>query len=207
MNELLQIVQSNITTEDEKDAIIMTNKFEFILGLIGGILGILFSSFAIFIGFISDLGPIMDSTTGEIPTNTTMILGSISLIASILGIIGSILIKTKRTLGSLIMIISAIVGFLCISIVYILPGIFFLISSLMIIFRKTKLLHKNNIVSRKYIYVFLKYFRFINFDTHFLYAPTLTKKTIGTFSNRFFDHFCCSFKRRKKELFKTVSPT
>ncbi|AJG61748.1 hypothetical protein ABE42_39400 [Bacillus thuringiensis] len=116
----------------------MTNKFEFILGLIGGILGILFSSFAIFIGFISDLGPIMDSTTGEIPTNTTMILGSISLIASILGIIGSILIKTKRTLGSLIMIISAIVGFLCISIVYILPGIFFLISSLMIIFRKNK---------------------------------------------------------------------
>ncbi|HDR7339088.1 TPA: DUF4064 domain-containing protein, partial [Bacillus anthracis] len=106
-NELLQIVQSNITTEDEKDDIIMTNKFEFILGLIGGILGILFSSFAIFIGFISDLGPIMDSTTGEIPTNTTMILGSISLIASILGIIGSILIKTKRTLGSLIMIISA----------------------------------------------------------------------------------------------------
>lgn len=138
MNELLQIVQSNITTEDEKDAIIMTNKFEFILGLIGGILGILFSSFAIFIGFISDLGPIMDSITGEIPTNTTMILGSISLIASILGIIGSILIKTKRTLGSLIMIISAIVGFLCISIVYILPGIFFLISSLMIIFRKNK---------------------------------------------------------------------
>ena len=134
-NELLQIVQSNITTEDEKDDIIMTNKFEFILGLIGGILGI---SFAIFIGFISDLGPIMDSTTGEIPTNTTMILGSISLIASILGIIGSILIKTKRTLGSLIMIISAIVGFLCISIVYILPGIFFLISSLMIIFRKNK---------------------------------------------------------------------
>ncbi|MEB9527636.1 DUF4064 domain-containing protein [Bacillus anthracis] len=116
----------------------MTNKFEFILGLIGGILGILFSSFAIFIGFISDLGPIMDSITGEIPTNTTMILGSISLIASILGIIGSILIKTKRTLGSLIMIISAIVGFLCISIVYILPGIFFLISSLMIIFRKNK---------------------------------------------------------------------
>ena len=74
------------------------------------------------------------------------------------------------------MIISAIVGFLCISIVYILPGVFFLVSSLMIIFRKTKLLHKNNIVSRKHIYVFLKYFRFINFDTHFLYAPTLTKK-------------------------------
>ena len=95
-NELLQIVQSNITTEDEKDDIIMTNKFEFILGLIGGILGILFSSFAIFIGFISDLGPIMDSTTGEIPTNTTMILGSISLIASILGIIGSILIKQRE---------------------------------------------------------------------------------------------------------------
>ncbi|MGE6847612.1 DUF4064 domain-containing protein [Bacillus tropicus] len=111
----------------------MKNKLEFILGLIGGILGILLSLFAIFIGFISDLGPIMDSTTGEIPTNTTMILGGISLIASILGIIGSILIKTK-------------------------------------------LLHKNNIVSRKHIYVFLKYFRFINFDTHFLYAPTLTKK-------------------------------
>ncbi|MDA2311012.1 DUF4064 domain-containing protein [Bacillus cereus group sp. MYBK32-1] len=138
VNELLQVVQSNITTEDEKDDIIMKNKLEFILGLIGGILGILFSSFAIFIGFISDLGPIMDSTTGEIPTNTTMILGSISLIASILGIIGSILIKTKRTLGSLIMIISAIVGFLCISIVYILPGVFFLVSSLMIIFRKNK---------------------------------------------------------------------
>ena len=38
----------------------------------------------------------MDSTTGEIPTNTTMILGGISLIASILGIIGSILIKQRE---------------------------------------------------------------------------------------------------------------
>ena len=42
MNELLQIVQSNITTEDRKDNIIMKNKLEFILGLIGGILGFYF---------------------------------------------------------------------------------------------------------------------------------------------------------------------
>ena len=121
----------------------MTNKFEFILGLIGGILGILFSSFAIFIGFISDLGPIMDSTTGEIPTNTTMILGSISLIASILGIIGSILIKTKNIRQFNHDNFSDSWIFMYLNCVY-FTRYFFLISSLMIIFRKTKLLHKIN---------------------------------------------------------------
>ncbi|MBC6972458.1 DUF4064 domain-containing protein [Bacillus sp. Xin] len=114
----------------------MKRKIEFILGIIGGILGILISLLIMFIGYLNELGPVLESSTGEVPTNKNMILGLISLVISILGIVGSMLIKTKEGIGSLIMIVAAISGFICISVLYILPGIFLLISSLMIIFRK-----------------------------------------------------------------------
>lgn len=109
----------------------MKRTAEFVLGLIGGIFGILCAFIALFIG---GLGSALEADGA----NTVIGLGWGAVALSILGIVGSVMVRSKAKVGGIMMTVAAIGGFICISLIYLLPGILLLIGGLMGIFRKDK---------------------------------------------------------------------
>ncbi|PHD73878.1 DUF4064 domain-containing protein [Bacillus toyonensis] len=109
----------------------MKRTTEFVLGLIGGIFGILCAFIALFIGGV---GAAVEADGA----NQVIGLGWAAIALSILGIVGCVMVKSKAKVGGIMMTIAAIGGFICISIVYLSPGILLLIGGLMGIFRKDK---------------------------------------------------------------------
>ncbi|CAI8822443.1 DUF4064 domain-containing protein [Bacillus pseudomycoides] len=109
----------------------MKRTTEFVLGLIGGIFGILCAFIALFIGGI---GAAFEAEGAD----SIIGLGWDAVALSILGIVGSVVVKKNAKAGGIMMTIASIGGFICISIVYILPGVLLLIGGLMGIFRKGK---------------------------------------------------------------------
>jgi Protein of unknown function (DUF4064) len=109
----------------------MKRTTEFVLGLIGGVFGILFSFAALFMGVI-------DSALNASGTSSLSALGWSAVAMSTLGIVGSIVVKSKPKLGAAFMLIAAIGGTVSISMFYILPGILFLIAGIMGLVRKDK---------------------------------------------------------------------
>ncbi|KEK22868.1 DUF4064 domain-containing protein [Bacillus gaemokensis] len=107
----------------------MKRTTEFVLGLIGGIFGILCAFIALFIGGVSAA---MDADSA----NSVIGLGWGAVALSILGIVGSVMVKSKAKVGGIMMTVAAISGFICISFIYILPAVLLLIGGLMGIFRK-----------------------------------------------------------------------
>lgn len=109
----------------------MKRTAEFVLGLIGGIFGILCAFIALFIG---GLGSALEADGA----NTVIGLGWGAVALSVLGIVGSVMVRSKAKVGGIMMTVAAIGGFICISIIYLLPGVLLLIGGLMGIFRKDK---------------------------------------------------------------------
>lgn len=109
----------------------MKRTTEFVLGLIGGILGIICAFIALMIG---GLGAAMEADGA----NNIIGLGWGAVALSILGIVGSVMVKGKAKAGGIMMTIAGIGGFICISIFFLLPGVLLLIGGLMGIFRKDK---------------------------------------------------------------------
>ena len=109
----------------------MKRTAEFVLGLIGGIFGILCAFIALFIG---GLGSALEADGA----NTVIGLGWGAVGLSILGIVGSVMVRSKAKAGGIMMTVAAIGGFVCISLIYLLPGVLLLIGGLMGIFRKDK---------------------------------------------------------------------
>ncbi|WP_346817212.1 DUF4064 domain-containing protein [Bacillus paramobilis] len=109
----------------------MKRTAEFVLGLIGGIFGIICAFIALLIG---GMGAAFEAEGA----NTIIGLGWGAVGLSILGIVGSVMVRNKAKVGGIMMTIAAIGGFICISIVYLLPGVLLLIGGLMGIFRKDK---------------------------------------------------------------------
>lgn len=109
----------------------MKRTTEFVLGLIGGIFGIICAFFALMIGGI---GAAFEADGA----NSIIGLGWAAVALSILGIVGSVMVKSKAKAGGIMMLIAAVGGIICISAFYILPGILLLIGGLMGIFRKEK---------------------------------------------------------------------
>lgn len=107
----------------------MSRTGEFVLGLIGGIFGILFALAAMFIGEIEA------AFTGS---SEIIGLGWSAIAFSVLGIIGSIRVKSNSKLGGWLMIIAAIGGLISISMFYILSFILLLIAGIMGVVRKDK---------------------------------------------------------------------
>ncbi|WP_142319119.1 DUF4064 domain-containing protein, partial [Bacillus cereus] len=101
------------------------------LGLIGGIFGILCAFIALFIG---GLGSALEADGA----NTVIGLGWGAVALSVLGIVGSVMVRSKAKVGGIMMTIAAIGGFICISLIYLLPGVLLLIGGLMGVFRKDK---------------------------------------------------------------------
>jgi len=104
---------------------------EFVLGLIGGIFGFFGSFIALAVGGIG-------GAFGASGASTISSLGWFALLFSILGIIGSVVVKHKAKLGGIFMIISAIGGLICISFFYILSFVLLLIAGLMGVIKKDK---------------------------------------------------------------------
>lgn len=109
----------------------MKRTTEFVLGLLGGIFGIISALMALFIGGI-------DATFNSSGTSDIIGLGWAAVFLSVLGIVGSVVVKGKAKLGGWFMVIAAVGGIICISMFYILPGILLLIGGLMGVFRKSK---------------------------------------------------------------------
>jgi hypothetical protein len=112
----------------------MKRTAEFTLGLIGGILGILFSILVIAVGVVGesiDL-PII------INFSTITFLGVLSLVVSIVAIVGAVWVKSKAKAGGWTMVICGIVGFIAVDLFYVISAILLLIGGLMAIFRKDK---------------------------------------------------------------------
>ncbi|MGM7432606.1 DUF4064 domain-containing protein [Bacillus pacificus] len=109
----------------------MKRTAEFVLGLIGGIFGIICAFIALLIG---GMGAAFEAEGA----NTIIGLGWGAVGLSILGIVGSVMVRSKAKAGGIMMTIAAIGGFICISIFFLLPGVLLLIGGLMGIFRKDK---------------------------------------------------------------------
>lgn len=106
----------------------MKRTTEFVLGLIGGIFGFGGAFFAIFFGAVDK------AINGSSEVSS---LGWSALLASIFGIIGSIVVKFKAKVGGVMMLISAIWGVISVSLFYVLPGLLLLLAGLLS-FRKPK---------------------------------------------------------------------
>ncbi|MCU5023751.1 DUF4064 domain-containing protein [Bacillus cereus] len=109
----------------------MKRTVEFVLGLIGGVFGIICAFVALLIG---GMGAAFEANGA----NTVIGLGWGAVALSILGIVGSVMVRSKAKVGGIMMTVAAIGGFICISIIYLLPGVLLLIGGLMGIFRKDK---------------------------------------------------------------------
>ena len=104
---------------------------EFILGLIGGIIGFIAALFALAVG---GLGKAFNATGAS----TISTLGWFGLLFSILGIVGAVVVMSKPKLGGTFMVVSAIGGLISISWFYSLSFILLLIGGLMGILIKDK---------------------------------------------------------------------
>ncbi|HWO95763.1 MAG TPA: DUF4064 domain-containing protein, partial [Bacillus sp. (in: firmicutes)] len=107
----------------------MKRTTEFVLGLLGGIFGIIGAFIALFIGGVD----------AAINGSSNIIgLGWTAVILSILGIVGSVVVKGKPKLGGIFMLVAGIGGFICVSFAYILSGVLLIIAGVMGVFRKDK---------------------------------------------------------------------
>jgi Protein of unknown function (DUF4064)/zinc-ribbon domain len=97
---------------------------EFILGLIGGILGFLVGLAEIAFGSLGTAFAVQGSSN-------IIGLGFGAIIFSIIGIVGAAIVKNHTKIAGYLMIISAIGGLICASIFYILSFILLIIGGIM----------------------------------------------------------------------------
>ncbi|SNZ11589.1 Protein of unknown function [Terribacillus aidingensis] len=109
----------------------MSRTTEFVLGLIGGILGFFGAIFALIMGSV-------DAALSETGTSSLTGLGWFAFLFSTLAIIGSIVVKTKAKLGGILLIISAVGGLISISFFYLISAVLIAIAGFMGVFRKNK---------------------------------------------------------------------
>jgi len=104
---------------------------EFVLGLIGGIIGIFSGIIALGLGGFA-------ASFGVEGAETVAGLGIFGIVLAIAGIVGSILVRKKALIGGIVMIVAAVGGYLCISGVFLIPGILLLVAGLLGVFRKVQ---------------------------------------------------------------------
>ncbi|WP_109689916.1 DUF4064 domain-containing protein [Tumebacillus permanentifrigoris] len=109
----------------------MKRTAEFVIGLIGGIVGILCGFSGVLLGGVAEAMQVDGS-------GTVSAASWVAILFSVLGIVGASIVRKKTGLGSLFMIISAVVGFICISFFYTVPALLLLIAGIMGFARKDK---------------------------------------------------------------------
>lgn len=94
------------------------------LGILGGVFGLIGALFAI------GLGGVGQALGSQNVANASK-NGVIALLASIIGLVGTVLVYKNTKLAGWLMIGSAIVGFIAAFLAYIISAIFFLIAGIM----------------------------------------------------------------------------
>ncbi|MBZ4666574.1 DUF4064 domain-containing protein [Mahella sp.] len=107
----------------------MKRTAEFVLGLIGGIIGIFSSLIALFVGGV---GTVFEAEGASTVTG----LGWAAALFSILAIVGAAIVKGKPKVAGVMLLVAGIGGFISISMFYIIPGILILIAGIMALVRK-----------------------------------------------------------------------
>lgn len=107
----------------------MRRTAEMILGIIGGIFGIIAGLAE---GFIGGLGQALH-VSGATNLYT---LAMLSIVASIIGIVGGALVGGRAKIAGAMMIIATVLGFIAASYFYILPGILLGIAGILALVRK-----------------------------------------------------------------------
>ncbi|MFH1224857.1 MAG: DUF4064 domain-containing protein [Candidatus Diapherotrites archaeon] len=112
---------------------------EFVLGLIGGILGFFAALLAILIGGLgAAVGEAVDSQETASSGSLVILLGFSAIIFSIIGIVGAALVKGRPKLGGGLMLVSAVGGLISISLFYSLSFVLLFIGGLMGLLKKDK---------------------------------------------------------------------
>lgn len=109
----------------------MKRTTEFVVGLIGSILGIINGIFVLSLGA---LGTVLKTNV----IKGSIILGLCAILFSILGIIGVYKVKNEVKFGGWLMTIAAVGGMISISIFYILPGILLIVAGLIALIKKNQ---------------------------------------------------------------------
>ena len=119
-----------------------------ILGIIGGILGMVFSAIVIIVGVVMRYASTMIPEDVEIPMNFQRLLpmfgdiaiwrGIGALIFSIIGLIAAIIIMKRNQVGGIFLLIAGIAGFVFLLIGFVVPGILLIIAGILAIVSKEK---------------------------------------------------------------------
>ncbi len=104
---------------------------EFVLGLIGSLLGLICAIIALTVGGFGAVFGVEEATL-------TITLGWFAILFSILGIVGASLVNNWTIGAGIFMLVSAVGGLVCISFGYIVPFILLIIAGLMALLRKEK---------------------------------------------------------------------
>lgn len=110
---------------------IMKRTAEFVLGLLGGIFGILGSTFALFVGGIGE------AFNAE-GAGTVSGLGWAAVLFSILGIVAAVMVGNRPKASGIMFLVAGIGGIISISAAYILPGILLIIAGILSLVRKER---------------------------------------------------------------------
>ncbi|GGM18561.1 hypothetical protein GCM10011351_00420 [Paraliobacillus quinghaiensis] len=109
----------------------MSRTTEFVLGLIGGILGFFGAILALFIGGV-------DAAFSETGSSSLTGLGWSAFLFSALAIVGSVVVKSKAKLGGTLLLVSAVGGLISISFFYLISAVLIGIAGIMGLVRKEK---------------------------------------------------------------------
>ncbi|MFD1066967.1 DUF4064 domain-containing protein [Oceanobacillus locisalsi] len=104
---------------------------EFVLGLIGGIIGFGAAILALMVGGI-------DAAFSESGTSEVTGLGWAAFLFSALAIVGSVVVKSKAKIGGILLLISAVGGLISISMFYLVSAVLIGIAGLMGVIKKDK---------------------------------------------------------------------
>ncbi|MBI5060860.1 MAG: hypothetical protein HZB67_00940 [Candidatus Aenigmarchaeota archaeon] len=102
---------------------------ELVLGLLGGIFGFFAGILALGIGGIG-------SVFGASGAGQIMLQAGVAILFSLIGIVGAALVKGRPKMGGWIMIISAFVGLIAISLFFLLSFVLLLVGGIMGVRRK-----------------------------------------------------------------------
>ncbi|MEN4006411.1 MAG: DUF4064 domain-containing protein [Methanobacteriaceae archaeon] len=97
---------------------------ELVFGIIGGIFGLLGGIAAVMIGSFGEAFNASGSSD-------IIVLGVVTIIVSIAGIIGAVIVRNNHKLAGVLMILSGIIGFICIFVFYIIGGFFLVLGGIM----------------------------------------------------------------------------
>jgi len=120
-----------------------------ILGIIGGILGMIFSAVVIIAGIAMQFVGTIIPNQVDVPMNIHRLLplfgnmaiarGIGALIFAIVGLIAGINVKKKHQLAGIFLLIAAIAGYIFLFIGFVVPGILFIIGGILALVSKEKL--------------------------------------------------------------------